>query len=255
MLRSTAVAVAVLALALPARAAIHESVVLERFAPLLGPLPQGLFQVPPASGRAVSIQAAPGPVVKKEVWDRSAAPPPAIVSWLTRRIPGMPAEAIREISYADVADALDEEARRGGSNLDLFSDLGLRGDEAYYISQDSLRRLFADFDMAAALKFSGRTTGGQEYHMEALVMGRGAVHILYDLHHFETKSDGNTYVIDSRVTESIEGAGRLAVSGMWVKVWPFTPRVEHLTKLGGGKMRVDTNYGSKDLPDDPIRRR
>jgi hypothetical protein len=57
------------------------------------------------------------------------------------------------------------------------------------------------------------------------------------------------------VTQTIEGAGQLAISGMWVHAWPVTARIQKLVKLGPGRLRVETNYGNRERNDPAVRRR
>jgi hypothetical protein len=257
MSKLTVLTLLALAVAVPGRAAVAPDISL-RLQSVLGAYWQPGDSLPPAPlvhARAVWRAQDNEPLMTRAMWD--AAPPvdPAIAKWLAARVPGLDTSKVHEPSYEQVAAVVAECARRGYSNLDLFSDDGLRGDAVFYLSANTMARLYREYELAASLQASGMTNDGKPYHMDGIVMGGGAVNILYNFDNFEFDSGGRTYRAKARIVQSIQGKGTLGVSGLWVKVWPFWPRIEKLTKLGGGKMRVDTDKGSRDMNDDPIRRR
>jgi hypothetical protein len=249
-------------LSLPSRAAVNERAVLSKINGLVSSFgfEGAAFRVPlilPAPPQGAVGGKRADPLIPRSHWEGAQAPAPAILDWLGKRIPGLDKASVHEISYETVAAVISEAARRKNSTIDIFTDSGLRGDVSYYLSADTVKRLFTDFDLHTALQAWGKTTNGTDFQMVGIVMGKGAVHILYNLHDFDFKNaaDGNKYNVSSRVTQTIEGSGRLAISGMWVYSWPVKPRIERLTKLGPGRVRVDTNYGSRDVGDDAVERR
>lgn len=261
---SPVLVVTLLAAAAPARAAISETAVMGRVRALFaaaGPAALGSWQVPDtakiASTRAPVGRRLLEPLVPRRIWDASAPPSAAWLAWLQQRVPGLTPASVREISYDNVAAVITEAARRGNSTLDIFTDEGLRGDAVYFLSQATLERLYREFDLQTTLLQSGKDTDGGAFQMQALVMGRGSLSILYSEGPFDFKNpnDGNKYTVDGRVAQTIDGPGRLSISGMWVHAWPVTARIQKLVKLGPGRLRVETNYGSKELADPAVRRR
>jgi hypothetical protein len=211
--------------------------------------------IPVVQGKAVGKKSTP--LIPKSYWDNSAAPHASHAAWLQKRIPDINIGMVREISYADVSQVIDNAAARGWSTLDIFTDEGLRGQEMYYLQASTLKSLFANFDLATALVQSGKDVDGSAFSMDGLVMGGGKLYVLFNRgpFKFDHPSDDRRYEVQARITQTIEGPGKLAVSGMAVKHWPVWPTIQRLIKLPGGKMRVETNYGSQDQNDRAVRRR
>lgn len=243
----------------PARAAVSDAAVQARLGGLLGAwqlqMPDVPALVPAVLGRAVGTQQAP--LIPKSYWDKSLPPHASHLTWLKGRIPGLDAASLREISYEDVAAVLDAAAALKYSTLDVFTDAGLRGDVAYYLQASTVKKLFASHELNTALVAGGKDVDGNAYTMDGIVMGRGKLHILFNRgpFTFDHPSDGRTYEVQSRIVQTIEGPGRLAVSGMKTKHWPVWPVIQRLIKLGPGRIRIETNYGSKDQDDRAVRRR
>jgi hypothetical protein len=225
---------------------------------VLGAWTAGGFDALPAAPLAhARVMRAKGdqPLITHAMWDAAKPLDAATARWIAGRVPGMDASKVREASYEQVSAVVAECVRRGYSNLDLFTDPGLRGDVAYYLSSATMARLYRDFNLAASLQYSGKTSDGDDYRMDGIVMGRGAVNILYNYDGFQFDANGKTYKASGRIVQSIQGNGVVGVSGLWVHVSLFWPQIQKLSKLGGGKMRVDTNMGSRDMDDNPITRR
>jgi hypothetical protein len=260
-MRPTPALLAVAVLAVPARSAVIESAVQARIASVMAgvspydvprPAYEELVQAAPPAARAKKVNP---PLIPRSYWESASPPHPTHLEWLKKRIPGLAASSVREIPYEAVAEVIDEAARRGWSTLDIFTDEGLRSDVSYYLSAATLRKLYANFDLSTALLASGRTTDGDAFTMDGLVMGRHQLHVLFNMGPFWFKNQGNTYKVESRVVQTIENRGRLAISGMWVDKGIVNPRIQRLVRIGPGRMRVETNYGSADQNDDPVKRR
>ena len=249
--------------AVPARAAFSQPAALDRISSVFstaGSDVMGAWHfggVPATPLPPVTYRTLAAPLISKALWDASPAPSAAALAWLQQRIPGLNGPSVHEISYDSVANVIGEAARRGDSTLDIFTDEGLRGNEAFYLSEATLHRLYAEFDLQTSLLQSGTTTEGDAFRMDGIVMGRNSLQVLYNIGPFDFKNpgDGNKYTVDSRVTQTIEGAGQLAISGMWVHAWPVTARIQKLVKLGPGRLRVETNYGNRERNDPAVRRR
>ncbi len=222
-----------------------------------------LEQIPAPSvvAAAAVVPAAPdsaASVVPPGLWSTLAAPDAATLSWLSSRIPGLDAAAVRQLTPAD-ADALFATAVQSATSpLGFFSDPAFRSTNIYYIPKDVIAALFSRYVIRVLTPPSGTTTNGQPFTMQALVIGGGRIEALYDRNSF---SAGNpmfpdyTYQFAGLVTETINGPGDLSVSGVAIHVGFLTPQVQRIVQLSATQARVDTNYGSRVKPVSAITRR
>ena len=126
---------------------------------------------PSVSGRP----AGQGPLFPAGLWESLGAPPAAALALLTRRVPGLDAASVREMPF-EQADALARRAEAAGlSGMDLFTDPALLAARVYYLSPETLAKLFARYDLIAAIPFSGKSPDGRPFEMQAMTFGAGRV--------------------------------------------------------------------------------
>ncbi|NNN05224.1 MAG: hypothetical protein HKL90_04925 [Elusimicrobia bacterium] len=215
----------------------------------------------PAAAAAVAVPSAvdgSASVVPPGLWTTLVAPDAATLSWLSSRIPGLNAAAVRQLTPTDADALFATAAQRAESPLDFFSDPAFRGADVYYVPQDVIAALFSRYEIRVLTPSSGTTTDGRPFAMQALVIGGGRVDTLYDQDNFSANNPmfpDYTYQFAGHVTEAINGPGDLSVSGVWVHVGFVTPQIQRIVKLSATQARVDSNYGSRVKPISPITRR
>jgi hypothetical protein len=230
---------------------------LERSAGFSGDsLPAPTPVAPPA---VVSVPAGPASaVVPAGLWASLDAPDAATGQWLAGRVPGLDASSVRVLTFA-AADALFSAAvARNLTPLDFFTDPAFRAQGVFYLPQETVAALFARYEMHAITPASGTTTDDKPFVMEALLVGNGRIDMLYDQDDFSFRNavlDNDRYTLAARVTERIEGPGDLTLEGVAVKYGILKPIIRRITKISPTEARVDTNFGSRNRPVLPIRRR
>jgi hypothetical protein len=220
------------------------------------PLPVPIMVAPPA---VVSVPAAPAPaVVPAGLWASLAAPDAATLQWLAGRVPGLDAASVRTLTL-EAADALFSAAvAQDLTPLDFFTDPAFRAQGAFYLSRETAAALFARYEMHAITPASGTTTDDKPFVMQALLVGNGRIDMLYDQDDFSFRNpvlDDDRYTLAARVTERIQGPGDLSIEGVSVKYGILKPIIRRITKISSTEARVETNFGSRDRPVLPIRRR
>lgn len=212
----------------------------------------------PASAAGPRPRLTPPPLFPESLWLGLGPAPDAALRRIAKRIPGLDLSRVRELPLGPACDVLDQAAGRGLSGLDLFTDEGLRGPRAFYLSSATLQGLFARYDLRVLTPYSGRSLDGRDFHMLYLVAGQGRVEIVYDQDRFPFESPafpGYRYISDDRVYDTIEGPGRLTVGGLLVDFGLIKVRLTRLVKLDAATMRVETDRGARVLPVTPLRRR
>jgi hypothetical protein len=212
--------------------------------------------VEPAKQAAIPLPVHP-PLISRSYWDGAQPPAAPALKWLETRVPEFPAGSIRELDLPAITAILEEAVRRRYANIDMFTDAGLRGDEAFFLSADTLAAIFRDFDLNSTLLASGTTLAGQPFIMQGIVMGRGQFNVLYDRDQFDfyNAEDDYAYRVDKRVTHGIEGPGKLSVQGLWAYASKIRVRIVGSEKISPTMLRVDTRAGSFEHPIRAVRRR
>lgn len=245
---------------IPAAQAAAGRTVSERVSAAVG---QGLpaADLPPPAELPAPPQikaAAPGPLFTEPVWSGLAAPDAATLAWLSSRIPDLKAQLVRELT-PDAIDALLAEATaRSQSPTDLFTDAGLRADRVFLARGEALSAAFGKYEVPVITLASGQDTNGRPFKMEALVLGTGRVDMLYDRNDFRIKNpyfSDNEYTLASRVSHGIQGPGDMTVEGVTVEMGWIRPKIQRFVKLSADRLRVETNWGSRERPVRPITRR
>ena len=197
-------------------------------------------------------------VVPAGLWATLSAPDAATLSFLSSRIPGLNAGAVRVLPL-QAADAMfAAAAARAESPLDFFTDSGFRGEGVFYIAQADIQTIFARYEIHVLTSPAGTAKDGKPYAMQALVLGGGRVDALYDKDQFDFENPlfpGHSYKAASLVSQRINGPGDVAVEGVWVHAGLVTPKITRVVKLSATEGRVETNYGNRTRPVSAIRRR
>lgn len=234
---------------------------IESAPPELGATVPPLSSIPapsaaPAAG-APAPEAAPS-VVPAGLYATLPAPAAETLTWLSSRIPGLNAAAVRVLPLA-AADAMFAKAADASeSPLDFFTDPAFRGPEVYFLPQADIQTVFSRYEIRVLTSPSGVAKDKKPYAMQALVLGGGAVYALYDRDQFDFDNPlfpGHSYKAASIITQRIQGPGDVAVDGVWVHAGVFTPKITRVVKLSATEGRVETSMGSRNRPVAPIRRR
>lgn len=212
----------------------------------------------PSAPAAAAVSFPADSIVPVGLWASLAAPDAATQSWLSARVPGLDAGAVRVLTAAAAEPLFDAAIARGESPLDFFTDPGFRGREVYYLPQAEVAALFARYDMRVLTPPSGTATNGTPFAMKALVFGAGRIDAIYGDDGFKFKHPdfgGEEVSLAGQVTERIQGPGDLAIEGVSVKHGIFHPVIKRIVKTSPTEGRVETNLGSRTKPSNPIRRR
>lgn len=191
------------------------------------------------------------------LWARLPAPDAATLQWLLGRVPDLRTDMVREIDSAALESVLERAVERSYIPTDLFTDPGLREPRVFLAREPILLRAFAAYEIPVVTLASGQTTSGEEYRLQALVLGAGRVEMLYDRDRFRIQNpyfSDHEYTLASRVSHGLEGPGDLSVSGITVEMF-LRPRITRFVKLSADRIRVETNLGSRERPARRIARR
>ena len=243
-------AAAVLAASVPAGAqtvpAARVAALLEASPAELGAALPPLSSIPvPADAPAADAprRAAPS-VVPAALYETLAAPDAAALARLSSRIPGLNAAAVRVLPLAAADAMFAAAAARGESPLDFFTDAGFRRTRGVlHLGEADIQAVFSRYEIHVLTSPSGTAKDGKRFVMQALVLGGGRVDALYDRDQFDFDNPlfpGHSYKAAGRVTQRIQGAGDVAVEGVWVHAGPFTPRITRVVKLTETEGRVET---------------
>jgi hypothetical protein len=220
--------------------------------------PLSAIPAPAAPPAADAPVAALPSVVPAELYKTLASPDAATLSWLSSRLPNVNAGAIRVLPLAAADAMFAAAADRSESPLDFFTDAAFRGKEVFYIGQADIQTVFSRYEIRVLTSPSGTAKDGKPYAMRALVLGGGSVYALYDRDKFDFDNPlfpDHSYKAASIITQRIQGPGDVAVDGIWVHAGIVTPKITRVVKLSATEGRVETNYGSRNRPVTPIRRR
>ncbi len=196
-----------------------------------------------------AVAAPAGPLFTAAVWSRMAVPDAATLSWLATRVPGLNTGIVRELTAEAIDGVLAEAALRGYSPTDLFSDPGLREDRILLARGAVLSGAFAKYEIPVITLASGNSTDGRAFKMDALVLGAGREEMLYDRADFRIQNpffSDNEYTLAARVSHGILGPGDMSCEGIVVEMGMIRPRITRFTKISADKIRVETNWGSRD---------
>jgi hypothetical protein len=252
-----------LAAALPSSA---QTIPAARVGALLEASPAEFGAIPSLSAIPVPASApaaeAPRPAVPSDVpadlYKTLQPPDGETLKWLSSRVPGLDAAAVRVLPLAAADAMFAAAADRGESPLDFFTDPAFRGDEIYYISSADIQTVFGRYEISVLTSPSGIAKDKKPYAMQALVLGGGKTEALYDRDGFDFDNPlfpGHSYKAAGRITQTIQGPGDVTVEGVWVHAGILTPKITRVVKLSATEGRVETNYGSRTRPVTAIRRR
>lgn len=191
-----------------------------------------------------------GPLFGAALWSRLPAPDAATLQWLAGRVPGLRTELVREIDSAALEAVLAEAVGRGYIPTDLFTDPGLSEPRVFLARKHILAGAFGGYEIPVVTLASGKTTSGEDYAMDALLLGDGRIEMLYDRDGFRIRNPyfaDHEYTLAGRVSHGIEGPGNITVSGITVEMF-LRPRITRFVKLSPDRIRVETNLGSRERP-------
>jgi hypothetical protein len=197
-------------------------------------------------------------VFPSAVWDGLQALDTPTFGWLLNRLPGLKIENIRSLPLEATRALMDDAVARGYSGTDLFSDGGLRSPISFLIRQDVLATIFEEYEVRVLNLATGMTLDGRRYDMQAMLLGNGRVEILYNLNDFEFENPyypGTKYTFKNRLTYTIRGPGDLGVKGASLDHGIIKPTIERFVKVGPDKVRVETNWGARTKPLEPLLKR
>jgi hypothetical protein len=212
----------------------------------------------PAETPATQAPAPVESIVPADLWATLAPPDAATLAFLSSRIPGLNAAAVRVLPFEAVDAVIAVAADRAMSPLDLFTDPAFRGDAIFYLSPETIKALFERYEVHMLTPAYGLAKDGKSYAMQALVAGGGRIDALYDRDQFNLDNPlmpGHSYKLANRVTEIIQGPGDVTIEGAWIHMGLITPKILRTTKLSPTEGRVETNYGTRNRPVTAIRRR
>ena len=221
--------------------------------------PLAAIPVPPsAASSAAQAPAAADSVVPAGLWATLAAPDAKTLAWLSSRIPGLNTGAVRVLPRDAAFEIFDAAVAKGQSPLDLFTDPGFRGEGVFFLEPATLAALFARYEVRVLTPSSGTTKDGRSFAMLGFLIGEGRIDALYDLDQFWFDNPlfpEHRYKLANHVTERIQAPGDLTIEGIWLRAGILTPKIQRIVKLSPTEGRVETNFGNRDKPVTPIRRR
>src|SRR5581483_1514589 len=150
-----------------------------------------------------------------------------------------------------------------GDYLDLLSDKSLnsRNGPMYYFPQDVLNRLNQKYDMGT-LPVSGTTTDGRPFQMQAMVVGDGEAHYLYNQPRgCSFEQNGTEFKIGDggHVAAQVQGPGDVAIQGVSgcgnFLFFSGCQDVQRITKISTDQVRVQTDGGEHTLDVPHVTRR
>jgi hypothetical protein len=178
------------------------------------------------------------------------SPDAATLSWLSARVQGLDADGVRAIPLAAADAFLADAVAAKATDLDLFSNLALRGGAVtYYLSSDVLESLNRKYT-AGILPVSGTTEDGRPFQMKAVLAGGGRLTFLYDQdRQFSFKDGGDSVKItgSGNVFAQILGPADISYqnyNGCGCKlIFCGCAVIQRMTKASEGKMSVQTSRG------------
>jgi hypothetical protein len=207
-----------------------------------------------AAGRLAVV-----PFFDPATWAGLPAVQPRTAKWLAGVAPWADPASTRELTPPEARKMFVAAASRRASLLDLFTDAGLRGGQAYYIPIEVMAALDAEFELPLLYPVAGKADDGRPFRMTAVVLGRGHADIFYDRDQFEYATSwfpDYHYVAASHIKQAIRGEGSLDVEGVWADAGLFGKvRLLKFVKTGPDAVRIETSLMSKTKPLLPIRKR
>lgn len=188
------------------------------------------------------------------------APDAATLAWLSKRVPGLDAKSVKQVSFdlAEKVMALASDKR--GTWMDVLSDPAFRGPEIYFVGQAALDQIENKY-ASGLIPVRGKTTDGKPFQMQGFLAGQGNVDLLFNWTEFQYEENGHKFKIDNngRLRATIRGAGDVGIQGFSAYGAPiFCPwaRIQRMTKESMYKVRVETSCGTRGGNDlRPVRRR
>lgn len=208
---------------------------------------------PPQSALAAGL-------VELNRWSQLPAPDAPTLAWLSARIPGLDAGAVRVVPL-DIAEAAMQRALVAKvTYLDILTDQAFRGQEIYYTPEPVLNELHRKY-ISGTMPIQGDDEDGKPFQMQALLAGQSKVDMLYDREKFTLKENGTRFKVEKkgRIAATILGAGDIGLEGLSAYGAPvFCPwaKIQRMRKESMYKMHVETSCGSRGGNDvHPIRLR
>jgi hypothetical protein len=198
------------------------------------------------------------PVVAPSLWSSLPPADAGIAAWLSGRIPGLDAAAVRTMTPEAAEAMLADCEARGLSPLDFFTDAGFRGPGLFYFSKDLLASIYARYDFRVITPVGGKDERGVPFAMQAMVAGAGRIEILYDrddITFLHRDFENGKYTVKVRVAERIFGPGDLGVSGVTAHIGILKADIRRFTKISPNEGRVETSLGSRNKPTTRVTRR
>lgn len=198
-----------------------------------------------------------GPLIPDTLWETLAAPSEKDLDALSARLPGLDRRQLKEIPPETTLQLLSTAVDRGLSALDLFTDAALRQDRLYYIPERTLAQLDEVFELSSLFPIRGTTTDKRLFAVQALVMGRGKIEMLYNFDGFVFRHPlfrdfGGKYVFRGQITQTIEDQGSVSISGA---KGPMGVTIKKFIKLSATRVKVITSFTSPESELIPITRR
>lgn len=204
------------------------------------------------------------PLIPSALWETLGAPDPAVLKWLSSRIPGIDASQIRVMPFSAIDEAAGKAAAQKKNAIDLLTDQGLTSAHLFYLDQETLRKLFLKYDLQTVTPESGTSLvfkmalekEGPPFVLQAMLAGNGRVELLYSLLNFTFRNPeypDYPFIFRDRVTFEINGAGSMNVSGISIRANPLVHvYLQKLATIGNGYIEVDTNWAQRFQPPQPI---
>lgn len=190
------------------------------------------------------------------LWDSLQALDQRTLVWLALRDPGLVPAQARELPFETADLILSAAAARGLTGLDIFTDPDLRGARVYYLSGETLSRLFQKYDLRILTISEGRDVHGKPFRLQGALAGGGKVVMLYDRDKFHFANPYYTdfhYQSESRIVYTILGDADVAIEGLKVDGYGLVhPRITRARKTRTDQMHVDTTLMSEDKPLWPV---
>lgn len=178
-----------------------------------GPQARLILTQAPAEPAPGGSEEAPS-VVPPDLWGRLAPVGAEQAAWLRARLPDLDLSAARTVT-AEAGEALlaaaaasrTAYAPQGLTTLDLFTDVGFRGPQLFYIPEDVIVRMESLYELRLITPTSATAEDGTAFRMQALVIGGGRVEVLYGGEYRFANPDfnGQVFTVQPRVSHRIAG--------------------------------------------------
>ncbi len=225
----------------------------------------------PNFSQALKFSPAPVPVglartseiVPPGLWNTLKAPDETSLEIIEASFPQWDISSIREVPFKAADAMIAKGVEQKMSALDFFTNSAWQGPHSYYLSQETLSKVMAKYNLHTLVPAGGQSVDGLPFHMQMALLGNGQIVMFMDQDGFNfTNSDyaffqynGHpfTFGADRVITQKIMGPGDLRISGLRVNVTvnsfihPSLPIVE-ARKISKTKQHVETSLGGGDAP-------